>query len=220
MLPQVCVLCGAGSANSGICKGCHADLPWLPQASCPRCALPTPQGTVCGQCLRAPPAFERTLCRLAYAFPLDALIQRYKYEHRLALAGPLAELLHLTSKASASVDLILPAPLHPRRLRERGFNQVLELLRPWADREALRVDGIGRQRDDAHQAALPWQQRAKNVKGAFACPLRLDGQKVAIVDDVMTTGATLNELARTLKQAGAGEVECWVLARALPHADR
>ena len=220
MLPQVCVLCGASSANSSICNGCHADLPWLPQARCPRCALPTPQGTLCGQCLRSPPAFERTLCQLAYAFPLDALIQRYKYQHRLALAGPLAQLLRGAALQSAGVDLILPAPLHPRRLRERGFNQVLELLRPWADRGALRRDGISRQRDDAHQAALPWQQRAKNVKGTFACPLDLRGQKIAIVDDVMTTGATLNELARTLKQAGAGEVECWVLARALPHAGR
>lgn len=215
-MPQVCVLCGAASGNSGFCPGCQQDLPWLPAACCPRCTLPTPAGDVCGQCLRAPPAFDRTLCRLAYDFPLDALIQRFKYEHKLALAGPLAGLLRITAATSAGVEMIIPAPLHPQRLRERGFNQVLELLRPWADRQALLRDGVSRSHDGVHQVALPWQQRAKNVKGAFACQLDLRGKKVAIVDDVMTTGATLNELAKTLKRAGASEVECWVLARALP----
>ena len=202
-----------------MCSDCRTGLPWLDCARCPQCALPTPGGQRCGQCLRKPPALDRSHCRLAYAFPLDRLILQYKYGHQLALAGPLAELLRDTAAGSAGVELILPVPLHPNRLRERGFNQTLELLRPWANRQALQADAIQRTQHGAHQAALPWQQRERNIKGAFACASAdLRGRTVAIVDDVMTTGATLNELARTLKRAGAAEVECWVLARALPHS--
>lgn len=216
-MPQRCVLCTAASGDTAVCTACRRDLPWLPALQCPRCALPTGDGSVCGQCLRHPPAFDRTYCRLAYEFPLDKLIQRFKYGHQLGLAAPLGQLLRAGIPAGEAPALILPVPLHPQRLSERGFNQVLEMLRPWADRRALRAGLLTRTRPGQHQADLPWQQRARNVKGMFACDAAVAGQRVVLVDDVMTTGATLNELARQLKKAGALQVDCWVLARALPH---
>jgi ComF family protein len=143
-------------------------------------------------------------------------VQALKYRARLALAGFFAS--GLASRRLPKVDLILPMPLHPRRLAERGFNQALEIARGLGRDLGARVEPRGAQRvkDTAPQTELPYGERAKNVRGAFVCNLELTGKSVAVVDDVMTTGATLNELARVLKRAGAARVENFLVARTVP----
>lgn len=215
LLPaQPCLLCGAPSRHGIWCPACDAALPALDAApSCPRCALPTPDGSLCGRCLKRPPAFDRTVAAFAYAFPLDKLVQALKYGEQLALAKALAE--RLAARIAHRPDLVLPMPLHPARLRARGYNQSLELARHLAGRLELPLlaDGAQRIRDTTPQSSLPWKARKRNVRNAFACGASLHGLHVAIVDDVMTSGATLDELARTLRRAGAQEISVWVVAR-------
>ena len=153
---------------------------------------------------------------VAYRFPADGLIHAFKYRHQLPLAGTLAELM-LRAAPAAWPDVLIPVPLAPQRLRARGFNQALEIGRRLADRTGLPLmaDGCERVRHGPPQVELPWKERAKNIRGAFACKTDLAGMRVAIVDDVMTTGATMNELAKILRQRGAAEVTAWVVARTL-----
>ena len=203
-----CLLCGAETAPELLCPACIAELPALPR-SCPRCALPSPAGALCGSCLNHPPHFDATLALWRYEFPCDGLVQALKYRARLALAGFFAR--SLAARTMPEVDLIVPMPLHAKRLAERGFNQALEIARhlggPIAPRGVLRV------KHTLPQTDLPYEERAKNVRGVFLCKLDLSGASVAVLDDVMTTGATLNELARALKRAGATRVENFVIAR-------
>lgn len=218
-LPQRCRLCGGPARGLGLCPACRADLPWLPQARCPVCALPSQDGQICGACLRHPPAWQRTRAALLYDFPIDGLIGALKYRGDLSLAPLLADCLAGNVEPGA-VDVLLPLPLHAARLRARGFNQAAELARPLARRLGLPLlhhAAAQRLRDTPPQAGLDRAARLKNLRGAFAVrqdPVR--GRRIAVLDDVMTSGATLGELARTLKQAGALAVECWVIARALP----
>jgi ComF family protein len=151
----------------------------------------------------------------SYAFPLDAAIARLKYGRDLTLVSALAQLLCEAMCPHPRPDLIVPMPLSPARLRARGFNQAAELGRIVAAQAQVpfRADAAVRARDAAPQASLPLADRTANVHGAFSCSLRLHGERVAIVDDVMTTGASLESLARELRHAGAGQVVCWVLAR-------
>lgn len=219
LLPQSCVLCAAANAEgTGLCRACLDDLPWLPFASCPQCALTSHNGEICGHCLRIAPAFDRTRALFSYRHPLNALLQRYKYDHRLSLAHTFASLLEHRLKHSALPDVLIPMPLHATRLCERGFNQALEIARPLADRLSLSLDAhcCTRTKMTAPQASLPLKQRVSNMRRAFSCASRLDGKRVALLDDVMTTGASLNALAETVKAAGAIHVECWVVARTLP----
>jgi ComF family protein len=221
LLAQDCLLCGQTSDREILCPACAADLPRLPSPHCPRCALPTALGELCGRCLAHPPHYDRTFAVFSYGFPLDKLIQSFKYGHRLALAAPLGrELARLAaeSRAELTPGVIVPLPLHPARLRERGFNQALELARPLAATLDLPLDArtCTRIRHTPAQAGLPWKERAKNIRGAFHCATDISGQRIILVDDVMTTGASLNECARTLKRHGAREVILLTLARALP----
>lgn len=215
-LPQWCLLCGAPSAPAQICEECQADLPWLPRARCAACALPLATGTVCGACLTRPPRFDRVAAVLAYRFPADALIHAFKYGRRLALAQPLGEML--ARAVEHDVDAVIPMPLARGRLAERGFNQALEVARVVARRTGIPLlpSACRKVLETPPQAALPWDERAKNVRRAFVCDVDFDGRRVAVVDDVLTTGATLNELARVLRKAGATEVVGWVVARTLP----
>ena len=213
-LAQDCALCGAPSADRLICAGCCADLPALPE-SCPRCALPSPGGASCGACLAAPPYFDRTIAAWRYEFPCDRLVHLLKYRARLPIAGLLAETL--ARRISRRIDWVLPMPLHRERLAQRGFNPAVEIARALVARNGgrLATGGARRVRHTVPQAELPLEERAANVRGAFACALDLRGKRVAVVDDVMTTGTTLDELARVLKAAGAERVENWVIARTL-----
>jgi ComF family protein len=213
-LPQDCLLCG-GPAAALLCAPCQADLPKPPPECCPICAEASPGGARCGACLARPPHFDATLAAFRYAFPVDKLVQALKYGQRLAVAEFLAA--QLLKGRQARGDLVVPLPLSTPRLRARGFNQAVEIARPLARTLGLPLllDGVSRSRDTAAQATLPWQARRKNIRHAFDCAIDLDGRTVIVVDDVMTSGATLDEFARTLKNHGARHVTNWVAARAL-----
>ncbi len=205
-----CYLC-RGAARALLCRECDADLPRLGGELCPRCALESPAGAVCGRCLSQAPAYDATRAALAYEFPADALVHALKFRGELALAPLLAGLL-VHKVRTERVDHVVPVPLSIGRLRQRGYNQAVEIarhLRP----EALDVALCERTRDAPPQMELPYGERQRNVRGAFRCTRALDGARIAVVDDVMTTGATLDEIARTLKAAGAAHVENWVIAR-------
>lgn len=214
-LPQHCLLCSASAPAQPLCGACYARLPWLTLTRCPQCALPTPAGNVCGACLGHPPRFNGVTAAFAYAWPLSTLILHYKYAGNLALAGLLANAL--ATRIATPVDLIIPMPLAAQRLRERGFNQALELARIVSRATGIRLaaDACRRVRESAPQAALPWQDRARNIRGAFVCDADLNGKRVAVIDDVLTTGATLDELSRNLRRAGALEIHGWIVARTL-----
>jgi ComF family protein len=215
VLPAPCLFCGGGSAREGLCSGCLQDLPGHGQARCMVCAIDLESGGVCGTCLRRPPAFDRVRAACSYAFPIDAAIQRLKYSPDLTLVAPLAALLADLAENEPRPQVLVPMPASQARLRSRGFNHATELARLVARRHGLRLDqfAVARVKDGLPQASLPWDERARNVRGAFHCRVDLSGMRVVIVDDVMTTGATLEELARTLKRSGAREVDAWVLAR-------
>jgi len=215
LLPQDCFLCAA-PAGGTLCPACLDSLPRLTGARCPVCALPTPDSQVCGACLKHAPHFDATSAVLRYEFPVDRLVQALKYAHRLAVTDFLGRML-VEELPVLRPDMIVPVPLSPARLAQRGFNQALEIARPLARAldASLETCGIHRRRDTPPQAGLPWKERAKNVRHAFECGIDLSGKTVLLVDDVMTTGATLDELARILKAHGAARVETRVLARAL-----
>jgi ComF family protein len=210
-----CFLC-RGSAGALLCAACDAELPRLASELCPRCALPSPRGVLCGRCLAQPPHYDATVAALAYEFPADALVQALKFRGELALAPLLAALL-AQRIGSERVDCVVPVPLSAERLRRRGYNQAVEIARHLR-RDALELALCERTRDAPPQMELPYEARQRNVRGTFRCTRKLIGASVAVVDDVMTTGATLDELARTLKEAGALRVVNWVVARTLPHA--
>ena len=217
--PAHCVLCGARNPFDGtghrFCAACDAELPRLPAHHCRVCAIPLTSGETCGTCLDRPPLYDCVSAPYAYAFPVDALIRAYKYGRDLTLAPVLGGAM--AAATSGGVDAIIPMPLADARLRERGFNQAHELARHAGRRLAVPVlpHACRRTVDTAPQAALPWAERSRNVRGVFVCDANLAGMHVAIVDDVMTTGATLNELAGNLKRAGAARVSAWIVARTL-----
>jgi ComF family protein len=215
LLPAPCLFCGGGPTRAGICSGCLHDLPGRREPRCPVCAIDAQAAELCGSCLRRHPAFDRVRAACSYAFPIDAAIQRLKYAPDPTLIAPLAALLADLAASEPRPDLLIPMPASRAQLRSRGFNQAAELARTSARRLGLKLgpDTVARVREGLPQASLPWDERAGNVRGAFACAADVSGLRVAIVDDVMTTGATLEELARTLKRAGAREVTAWVLAR-------
>jgi len=217
LLPQDCLLCGAFSGRAKLCAKCAGDLPHHPLACCPVCALPTLHGAVCGHCLKRAPHFGSIRAAFTYAFPLDRLVQSLKYGHNLAVVSLLADALTTQAAGHPLPDALIPMPLHPNRLRQRGFNQAHEIAQRIARNLCLPVlpHAATRVIDTPPQASLPLQERRKNLRGAFACDRSIQGQRVAIVDDVMTSGSTLDALAETLLKAGALDVQCWVVARAL-----
>jgi ComF family protein len=210
-----CFLC-RGAARTLLCARCYADLPRLERALCPRCALESPDGALCGRCLTHPPAYDATHAALAYDFPADALVHALKFRGELALAPLLAGLLAPKVRAAA-VDHVVAVPLAAERLKSRGYNQAVEIARHLR-KDVLELALCERTRDASPQIELPYGERQRNVRGAFRCTRSLEGARIAVVDDVMTTGATLDEIARTLKRAGAAHVENWVVARTPLHA--
>ncbi len=211
-----CPLCRA--PGDTICPACRESLP-LNRYACPRCALPMPQdlgpAVLCGDCRSQAPAFDRALAPLLYQAPIDDLVAGFKYHHRLHWGRILGDLLadHLAHIAEPP-QLLLPVPATAARLRERGFNQAAELARRLALRLGIawRTDRLLRIREADHQQGLSGTQRRRNVRGAFACRGRLPA-RVALIDDVITTGATARSASVTLKGAGVEWVEVWAVAR-------
>ena len=194
----------------------------MPTWRCQRCALRVPESvTVCGACIKSPPPFDSVVASVDYSHPWDQLIARFKFNSALDLSRAFADLLVQSHQASGKVlpDCLLPVPLSAQRLRERGYNQAWELARRAGRQLQVKADArlLLRVRDTPHQLAFPPAKRAANVRGAFAVePTRLHevrDKRVAVVDDVMTTGATASEIAAVLRQAGAAEVHFWVIAR-------
>jgi len=216
-----CYLCRGDAGRARVlCAACDADLPRLAAACCPRCALPSEDAAVCGRCLAQPPHYDATWAALEYRFPADVLVQALKFRGELALAPLLAECLAERIPAEPAADLATPVPLSDARMRARGYNQAMEIARALPRCPRLEPALCARLRDTAAQSDLPLEERARNVRGAFRCERMLDGLTVAVIDDVMTSGATLDALAATLKRAGAARVINWVVARTLAPTDR
>jgi ComF family protein len=218
LYPPRCALCGrVGNDGRDLCSNCLADLPRIGQY-CHRCGVPlTDNATLCGPCSHAPPPFESSTIPFRYAPPLDYLLLQMKFHQRLHLAPLLGCLLAeaVTSRGTPLPELLLPVPLHHSRLRKRGYNQALELVRCLAHELSLpfACNRIVRQRHTPAQTSLRGKERRKNLRDAF----RTNGdlpRHIALVDDVVTTGATVTEVAKTLKRAGVEIVEIWAIARA------
>jgi ComF family protein len=221
--PSTCVLCRArGGTARDLCAACERDL-LVNEYPCERCALPlsapAPTGTVCGSCIRGKPLFDASFVPFRYAYPLDRLIQRFKYHRQTSIGRVLGELFVMRLQRAQRHSLphaIVPVPLAPRRFRERGFNQAYELARSVARATELPLAGalIERVRETQEQAGLPRKRRRRNVRGAFkTCGSNLPGH-VAIFDDVVTTGSTVNEVAKVLRRVGVQRIEVWAIARA------
>lgn len=220
LLPAFCLLCRAPSdTRRDLCRACAADLQFN-QPCCQRCALPLQRNEpLCGICLKHEPPFAAAWAPYRYAYPLDQLVTRFKFGRDLAAGRVLQELWMAAAKDTPPVlpALLVAIPLHTSRLRERGYNQALELAKPLAAMLGLPLahDLLIRHRATQAQTGLDLKTRSRNVKDAFVVNLNIDlPEHVVLLDDVMTTGATLRECARTLRRAGVARVDVWALARA------
>ena len=218
LLPTRCILCGLCSGPQRLlCPSCLNELP-RPSQSCRQCALPGTDSDlmVCGACLCKPPAWNEALAALVYDYPVDQLVQRFKFQRNLACGQLLADemIRHVRQSANCLPDFLIPVPLHLTRRFRRGFNQAEFLARQLGRQLQIPVlvDRLRRSRKTSAQSGLDRKMRRKNIRGAFNCR-QLTRARVALVDDVMTTGTTLTECARTVKAAGASNVAVWVAAR-------
>jgi len=218
LLPSCCVLCGrAGQPGRDLCVACAGELPYLKTACC-GCAIPLPHVGICGQCQQKPHCFDNAWAAFDYQSPIDHLIQALKFNGKLYSARLLGKLM-AERIAMAGLDLpqlLLPVPLHSARLRQRGFNQALELARPLAREFDLPMepDLCRRLRPTPAQTGLDAKARRRNLKGVFELVPMPGVSHVTIVDDVMTTGSTAETLAKALKRGGVERVDVWVCARA------
>ncbi|VFN01549.1 MAG: comF family protein [Candidatus Kentron sp. G] len=220
-LPTACLLCGDTVTGEGVnlCTACGRDLPRI-ETACPLCGIPLPVSQVCPTCRRRKPPFTRTYAAFQYRRPVSHLVTLMKFRGKLAAARVLGELLaeHLIQCPAQRPEMIIPIPLHGGRLRERGFNQAAELARDIARRWNVPVQGemVIRERPTPRQTGLPGRAaRHRNVRRAFALTGPVSGLKhVAVIDDVMTSGATVTEVARLLRHAGVARVDVWCCCRA------
>lgn len=223
IFPSRCALCGAAGMKHGdMCEPCYHALP-INDLSCIRCAIPLEAGNigVCGQCVKTPPPYHRCIAAWRYEPPVDYLVQRLKFHKDLVFARLLGDLFaqHLTkiyNKQQDKPDVIIPVPLHPKRLRERGFNQSVEIARVIARQLSIPLDltSCTRPKLTQPQAELPASQRKNNIKGAFAFQPIASYRRIALVDDVMTTGHTVNELTETIRKVSLSTIDVWICARA------
>ncbi len=239
LLPSLCLLCQAKCQGAALlCQGCQYDLPYL-QHGCYQCAEPladnvsaTKPGALthhssltdpgirrCGRCLRQPPAFDHCVAPLLYDFPVNRLIRNLKEQGdaraALCLASVFTHCLERDSSNSPGPELLIPVPLHPRRLRQRGFNQAQAIAASLGRSLHIPLDNraVTRVRDSPHQQGLGADARRHNLSNAFSVQGCFEGVHLALVDDVITTGSTLNAVAQQFKQAGARQVDAWCLAR-------
>lgn len=218
----LCILCGAPAELSGerLCRACRAELPLQPAGVCPCCGGPEAVATNCARCFPRAPAFDSCFSGCMYRYPVDQMIKRLKYQARLDLAHALSRPLLETLGRDMEVvpDCLVPTPMHGKRLRSRGYNQAREVANVLSQRLSLPVDDqlLRRHKLTAYQYELRPEQRKNNVMDAFSLIKTMRYKNIAVVDDILTTGATADELARLLKHHGAQHVQVWCLARATP----
>lgn len=221
LLAGNCELCATRLYDTKIlCQACEDSLT-RPENTCQICATELTIGDsshTCGRCQKQPPAFDHVSAALVYAEPADGLIHDLKYNNKLYLARTLGDLLanSIAQKHGDLPDVLLPVPLHRARLRKRGYNQSLEIARPVGRRLGVKIDThlVKRVLNTNPQTTLAPKHRVKNVKHAFKAVKSVEDKRIALIDDVMTTGHTVNAVAQELKMAGAKEVLVWVVARA------
>lgn len=228
LFPSHCLLCGtANNLCSGLslCEACSGDLQHN-NHTCSLCAAPlttTEQSLtddVCARCTQKTPVYDQLWAAFCYAQPLEWMIQQLKFSARLNFAPLLSTLMSYELPSDfytqTPPDAIIPMPLHPRRLKQRGFNQSLLLAKPLAKQLRLPIDTESCKRtvNTEHQTGKNASQRQKNIKGAFTFENKNNYQHVVIFDDVVTTGSTVSELSKTIKRAGVNRVDVWCLARA------
>lgn len=223
LLPPTCVLCGTFILKPfNLCPPCHASLPILTH-KCHICAQPlsfVSDTVLCGRCLKQPPPFDLVHALCAYEPPITHLIVALKFQGKLSYAQTLGELLaekigQAWYPSQLLPDVIVPVPLHAKRLRERGFNQALEIARPVAKRLHLPITlhGITRIKHTMPQSHLTANKREQNIARAFAVTHDFKGLTVAVLDDVMTTGHTMIEFCKAIKRNGANNIHVWCCAR-------
>lgn len=220
---QSCLLCDLPAQIAApICQACKSELPWLGD-QCRICALPLPDsGLICGQCLKQPPDFKQVVVPWAYGFPIDSLILRFKHNGKWPfgnlMAGLLGHSLHFRfNEGLPRPDALVPVPLATKRLRQRGYNQAA-MLAHWLSQQlgiASEEHLLLRTQDTQAQQTLDARARQRNLRQAFALApgAQVQGRHLALVDDVLTTGATAQTLARLLLRAGARRVDVYCLAR-------
>ena len=228
LMPCACALCHA-QQDAMVCSDCHQTYFTSVSARCQQCAIPlsaNEDSTLCGHCLQHPPAFDASIAACDYGAPRDQLVLALKFGHQLALAPLFASMLRdaiLRHDRHRLPDLLCAVPLGQGRLRERGFNQATEIARPLAQHLGVpfAVDALHRLRETTQQSTLKPDARIDNVKNAFMLDEKwlheIKDAHVAVVDDVMTTGMTLHEIATMLKRFGAAKVTNYVFARTPPH---
>ncbi|WP_457673864.1 double zinc ribbon domain-containing protein [Thiolapillus sp.] len=219
LFPGQCLICdGPGLEGRDICPDCLDRLP-LNNPCCPCCAAPLPSeratGSLCGACSRKPPPFARIIAPWRYAEPLDGLLHGLKFHRKLAAGRLLGELLAEQIPPGPRPTLLVPVPRHPRQLRKTGFNHCSEI-----SLFLSRASGIPwspwllkKTRETATQHSLSRRERLDNLRGCFAFDNSSAHRHVAVIDDIVTTGATAREAARALKAAGVEKVEIWAVAR-------
>jgi ComF family protein len=225
LFPEKCLCCRTVYARKtedlpGLCPDCEKDLKWLEPPYCPRCRQPLPAGTdshLCQACLQDKPVFDLARAAVLYQGGMAGAIQRFKYHGDINLAAELGLFFNQVDISDLPFETIIPVPLHPRRLRKRGFNQAVLLGKGLARKTGrdMPLRALRRVRNTVPQVELHHSERQKNVRGAFAVRDRsaIKDRNILLVDDVFTTGATVNECARVLKQSGAGSVYVLTLAR-------
>ena len=224
-LPSICVLCNQfNQGSNSICNYCIDLLPTL-GPSCTHCAQPLFQEDylICGHCIKNPPYFDRALVKYPFEEPLRTLLHRFKYHNALYLGSFLSQLILNAWNAginkpqsSSQPQCLIPVPMHPKKLKLRGFNQSVLLAQFLAKKLKIPYDFRSCEKivNTKAQASLDGEQRQKNLKGAFRID-PLPYEHIAIVDDLLTTGSTANELARTLKNSGVKQVDIWCCARTI-----
>ncbi|SHK34380.1 comF family protein [Marinobacter antarcticus] len=218
----LCVGCLSSTSVNGLCCSCEADLP-VNRWHCHCCALPlafSGADLLCGDCLTSPPPFDRSLIPWRYQYPVDSMISRYKYNGQRKFARPLvtgfSDYLQSAFEgcSDAKPDILIPSPMLPARRRKRGFNQARDIAESLGQALSIPVDAgvVRRIRKVQSQRGLSREARLANLRGVFKVCAAVP-ERVAIVDDVVTTGATMRLLASALREAGAQEIQVWALAR-------